>query len=456
MRAKLTKRTVDALAPETVRRYVYDTELPGFGVAVQPSGGRSFFVQYRTSGGRRGTARRVAIGTYGVVTVDQARAEARRLLGRVAHGDDPAAARASHKLVPTVREMGSDFLDHVRAHRKVTTAREHARRWERHVLPCLGSHRVSEVQPAQVGALHRKLRQTPYEANRVRALLGAFFSYAERQGARVRGMNPANEVDDYPEQARERFLTPEEVTRLGTALTTAERSGLPPAPGRRRKPAKGPKKKHRPKSADTPRRADPVAVAAIRFLLLTGWREREALTLRWSDVNLERGVAVLADSKTGRSVRRLGAPARALLAEMPRVKGCSYVFPGRSLDTPRVEINRVWYAVRHNAALEDVRLHDLRHSFASAAASGGGSLLVIGALLGHAVASTTQRYAHLLDDPVTATADAASTQLAAWLAGAAGSHASQGLPSERGAQDGPLTRSDSTTGGHARRRIASR
>jgi integrase len=158
-------------------------------------------------------------------------------------------------------------------------------------------------------------------------------------------------------------------------------------------------------------------VAAIRFLLLTGWREREALNLKWSEIDVARGVATLPSTKTGRSVRVIGAPARLLLSELPRVDGSPFVFPGRIVGGPLVEINRVWYAVRHAAKLEDVRLHDLRHSFASVSASSGGSLLIIGKLLGHRETATTAKYAHLFDDPMAAAADSASGLLAAWLDG---------------------------------------
>jgi integrase len=149
--------------------------------------------------------------------------------------------------------------------------------------------------------------------------------------------------------------------------------------------------------------------------MLSGWREREALTLRWADVDLSRRLAVLPDTKTGKSARHLGAAAIELLASLRRAEGSPYVFPGRLAGSSLVEINRVWFSVRHAAGLDDVRLHDLRHSFASTVASAGGSLLMIRALLGHKDTKTTQKYAHLLDDPVKATADATSAQLAEWL-----------------------------------------
>jgi integrase len=295
----------------------------------------------------------------------------------------------------------------------------------------LGSKRVAEVVAADMARLHRSLSDTPYIANRVVALMGSFFSYAESQGIRPKNSNPAHEVELFKEKSRERFLTAEEVIRLGQALTTAEKRGILPAPSLRLKTKREDKAKHRPKSADKPIPANPLAVAAIRFLLLTGWREGEALNLKWGDLDLEHGRATLVDTKTGKSQRAIGAPARLLLSNLPRLKDAVYVFPGASARAPLKDISRLWYAVRHTAKLEDVRLHDLRHSFASVSASSGGSLLVIGKLLGHRETATTAKYAHLFDDPIQAAADTASNQIAAWLDGrkAAGSRRS-GTPAK--------------------------
>lgn len=282
-------------------------------------------------------------------------------------------------------------------------------------MPALGGMRVRDVTAGNIARLHRSLRSTPYNANRVLALLGSFFTYAEREGLRPKHTNPAHDVEPYKERSRERFLTPAEVSRLGDALRIAERVGLPSAPNRRRHQKTGAAAKHRPKTADQPIPANPFAIASIRFLLLTGWREREALNLKWSEVDFGRGIATLGDTKTGRSIRVIGAPACLLLAELPRFEGSEYVFPGKFQNRPLVEINRIWYAVRHAAKLEDVRLHDLRHSFASVSASAGGSLLVIGKLLGHRESATTAKYAHLLDDPLKAAANSTAAQIFDWL-----------------------------------------
>jgi integrase len=414
---KLTKRAIDSLRPNAADDYyVWDTDLKGFGVRVWPSGRRVFVVQYRPHGARQ--TRYLTLGQYGPLTVDEARKLAKVRLGAVASGADPARERRSAREAPTVRELGEAYLEDVRAKKKPATAREYARLWRKHVLPALGSAKVAGVTGAEVAKLHRRMRSTPYGANRVLALLGAFFSFAAKEGVRARHDNPAHGVDPYTETARERFLTPAEFTRLGDALTRAEREGLPPAPQHRRKPRSQATAKHRPKTADKPIAANPFAVAAIRLLALTGCREGEILALTWNDVDFERGFLRLGDTKTGRSVRPLGAPAAQLLASLSREEGSPYVLPGGKPRTHLKEIKRVWASVRHAAKLDGVRIHDLRHSYASVPAIGGESLLVIRSLLGHADVKTTQRYSHLGDDPVKASADRTATKIAGWLSGA--------------------------------------
>lgn len=417
MATKLTKRVIDALPVRSARYDVYDTEIPGFAVRVTPDGVKSFSLLYRAGTGRSAPKRRMTFGRYGALTVDQARKLAAATSAEVAKGADPAANRSAAQDAPTLSTLGADFLADVEDRRKPTTSGEYARLWKKHVVPALGTHRVAGVTPADVARLHRSMRKTPYLANRVVSLLGSFYTYAERQGVRAKHTNPAHEVKPYKESSKERFLTQAEVVRLGEALTRAEQTGLPPAPKRRREPKKGPKAKHRPKSADTPKKANPFAVAAIRFLLLTGWREKEALTVRWAELNEKNGTATLPDTKTDKSVRTIGAPAWLLLADLPRLAGSPFVFPGQTPDKPLIEINRLWDAVRIVAKLEDVRLHDLRHSFASVNASSGGSLLVIGKLLGHRDTATTAKYAHLFDDTVRTAADTTSTTISEWLAG---------------------------------------
>jgi integrase len=247
--------------------------------------------------------------------------------------------------------------------------------------------------------------------------VSAFFNFAAAEGLRLAQDNPAQGIEFYPERPRERFLTADEFRRLGAALTTAEERGLPPAPSHRRKPPSEATRKHTPKSAVEPIPANPFAVAAIRLLAMTGCREGEILSLRWSAVDLDNGYLRLADTKTGKSLRPLGAAAAAVLRDLPRLGDHPFVLPGAKPNDHLKDIKRLWHAVRIEAKLEGLRLHDLRHSFASVPASGGESLLIIRAMLGHARTATTERYAHLGADPVRRAADRAAADIGAWLSG---------------------------------------
>jgi integrase len=318
---------------------------------------------------------------------------------------------------PTVATLAEEFITDRRAKKKAGTVHEYERLLNKDVLPVVGDVRVAAITRAQVAKLHLAMSDRPYLANRALAILSAMLRFAELQGHRPAGTNPCTGIEPYPERSRERYLTDEELKRFGAALTKAERTGLPTPPKLQRKPPNPEKAKHRPKSVGTPIPANPYAVAALRFLILTGWRESEALGLRWDQVDSARSLVTLPDTKTGRSHRHIGAPALALLSELPRLADSPFVFPGQKPGTHLVEIKRVWEAVRHAAKLEGVRLHDLRHSFASVGASGGLSLPMIGALLGHREVSTTQRYAHLGDDPRKAAADRVAAEIAAAMHG---------------------------------------
>jgi integrase len=415
---RITKRTVDSLRADSRDVFVWDEDIAGFGIKVTPSGRKTYVIQYRIPGlGRRGFAKRITLGEHGVLTPEEARQLARRELGKVAQGSNPAADRAARRAAPIVNELGSAYLEEVGVRRKKGTVVEYRRVWDKHVVPALGARQIAELGQADVRRLHRSLAKTPYLANRIVAMLGGFFTYAAREGVRLPNGNPAHGVEFFPEKARERFLTPKEFGQLGKALEQAERTGLPPAPNHRRKPRTRTTAKHRPKNADTPIPANPLAVAAIRLLALTGCRESEILSLRWDAVDFERGYLRLADTKTGKSNRPLSQSAAALLESLPRIQRNPFVLPGARPGQHLKEIKRVWYAVRYAAGLDDVRLHDLRHSYASVPAASGESLLVVRSLLGHKRLATTERYAHLGDDPVKRAANRASSDIAGWLRG---------------------------------------
>lgn len=421
----ITKRVVDALEFSPLCDYfIWDSRLKGFGVRVTEHGDKgatvrrkAFVLGYRIKGSLR--YRRFTFGVFGPLTVEQARDEALKLLSEAAQGRDPQDARRSGRNAETVRELGASWLEDVDRRRKPGTAREYRRLWQKNVLPAVGSKAVASVTNADIRKLHRSLHKTPYVANRVVARLNTFFEYAIAEGAIPSKENPAQAIEHYTEQGRERFLTKEEFQRLGAALAKAEKEGLPPAPQHRSKPKKAENKKHTPKNADTPIPANPFAVAAIRLLALTGCRENEILSLRWDAIDFERGHLRLADTKTGKSVRPLGQSAAGVLAALPRIHGNPHVLPGLKQGGHLKEIKRVWFAVRFAAKLEGLRLHDLRHSFASVPAASGESLLVVRSLLGHKNVATTERYAHLGDDPAKRAADRTSGSIADWLGGSA-------------------------------------
>jgi integrase len=385
MRSKITKRTVDALRPAADGRelVLWDTELAGFGVRMQRGGAKTYILKYRAGKGRTAPLRKLTIGRHGSPwTPDQARAEAKRLLGLVAHSKDPAGARAAAKAAPTVADLAHRFLaEHAEAKRKASTAAEYRRLLDKIVLPALGKRKVAEVTRAEVTNLHHANRATTYQANRVLAVLSKMFNLGERWGLRPDGSNPCRHVEKFAERKRERMLSPAELARLGDALASYKGS--------------------------------PHAAAAIKLLVLTGARLGEVLGLRWEWIDFERAEARLPDSKTGAKTIHLPPPALAVLAELPWVEGNPHVIVGGVAGAAMVNLEKPWRAIRKAAGLEDVRLHDLRHAFASIAASSGMGLPIIGKMLGHTQAQTTQRYAHLAADPVKAAAASVAGKIAA-------------------------------------------
>lgn len=405
MRGKITKRTVDALQCPggRDREFLWDTEISGFGVAAFPSGEKVYVVQYRQDG----RSRRLNIGKHGRLTPDEARSLAKQKLGAVEGGADPIAERKASREVRTFREVADEFLArHVEAKRKAHTAEEYGRLLRLHVLPTIGSARVVDVERRAVARMHSAMAPTPAIANKALAVVSSIWGWAARRDEVSATANPAKGIERYPEDRRERFLTTDEFGRLGDALRVAETIGLPWQVDEAR-----PTAKHVPKES---RRVvlDPHAVAAIRLLILTGARLREILNLKWAEVDVERGMAFLPDSKTGRKTLYLSAAAQAVLAAMPRVQGNPHVIAGRD-GAARVDLKRPWASVAAAAGLSGVRLHDLRHSFASIGAGASMGLPIIGKLLGHSQAATTERYAHLDADPMRRAADAIGATIAA-------------------------------------------
>jgi integrase len=408
---RITKRLVDSLTPARAEYFVWDSKLVGFGLRVQPTGVMTYVAKYRAGSGRGAPTRRLTLGRVGTLTPDEAATLARRVLGAVAHGADPAAAKAADRRASTLNELAALFLaDHVEAKRKPATADHYRHILNKLVLPELGNRKADKVTPADVARLHARLRDRPYLANRVIAVVGSLYSFAGRRRLLPVGLNPARGLDKYPEKGRERFLTAAELMRLGETVREAETTGIPWEID-----ATKPTVKHVPKEKNRRTVIGVHAAATIRLLILTGARLREILHLHWEHVDLERGLLFLPDSKTGKKAIVLNAPALSVLASLPRVG--AFVIAGADAGTadekPRADLNRPWRAVAKRAGLDGVRIHDLRHTHASFGAGAGLGLPIIGKLLGHTKASTTQRYAHLDTDPLRLASDHIGARLAA-------------------------------------------
>ena len=361
---RLTKRVVDALKANGADTVHWDGELTGFGVRVRKSGRKYYVVQTRVAG----KLHWFTVGPHGPLSPDQARGRALEILADAKKGIDPRDAEARNADEPAMADLGRRFLDeYVPTHCKPSTQAEYRRSVKLFVDPVIGELSVREVQRKDVAALHHSLRDKPYQANRTLGVLSKMFSLAEVWGWRPDGSNPCRHVKRYREHQRERFLSPEETARLGEVLREAEDEM-------------------------------PSAVAAFRLLLLTGCRMSEVRDLRWECV---KGDCIeLPDAKTGGRVVPLGPEARAVLAALPRDPDNPWVIVGKLPGSHLTDLQRPWRRIRARAGLDDVRIHDLRHSFASRALALGESLTMIGKLLGHTHVQTTARYAHLARDSI--------------------------------------------------------
>jgi integrase len=390
MAQTFTDKAVKALPPPAAgNRIVYDSGVRGLGLRVTSAGARSWIFNYRF----RGMERRLTIGDAAAYPVRLARERAGELRRMLDGGEDPMAARDATRRAPSVADFAARYLaEYAAGHHKPRTRAEEERLLKLHILPVVGTMKLADVGKADAARLHAKAHETPVTANRALAVLSAVLGWAERVGERPDGSNPCRHVDRYPERPRERLLTAEELARLGEALANAESGGV----------------------------ADWRAVALVRLLAFTGARLSEILGLRWEWIDLQAGTARLPDSKTGAKTLYLSAPALAVLAALPRHASNAHVLPGERPGAPLVPPQKAWQRIRRTAGLPDIRLHDLRHAFASTAVAAGDSLFIIGKLLGHRQASTTERYSHLAPDPARAVADRTGERLRAMLDGVSG------------------------------------
>ncbi|HJU20475.1 MAG TPA: tyrosine-type recombinase/integrase [Stellaceae bacterium] len=410
--AKLTKRTVDTARPEEREFFLWDDDLPGFGLRVFPSGKRSYVVQYKL-GGRHGRTRRISLGLHGKLTPDEARKKAAKLLGAVADGGDPAVERTEAKKALAIADLAALYLNEGPAekpNKKASSWGADRSNIERHVKPLIGNKLIKTLTQADIARFQAEVAAGKSKADiktkkrgraiveggrgtaaRSLAVLGAMLEFAVRR--KLLPANPAKGVRLLKGERKERFLSEAEMARLGDTLAAMEAE----------------------KSISA------TAAAAVRLLLLTGCRKSEILTLRWGWIDFERGCLRLPDSKTGAKVVPLAAAALEMLNELPRDPKSDFVLPAAKGDGHHVGLQKAWERVRVRANLPDVRLHDLRHSFASFAVADGNTLFMVGKVLGHKQARTTEVYAHLADDPVRAVADRTAARIAAAMKGNAAS-----------------------------------
>jgi integrase len=402
MAERLTDTIVkEMVPPESGNQITYDKDVKGFGVRITKAGARAFILNYR-AGGRE---RRITIGSYPDWKTVDARDRAKLLKREVDNGGDPMGDRHEDRAAPTMSGLADRFAEEHLAKRRASTVTDYKSILRMYVRPQLGTMRVADLRHSDVEKLHRSIAKTaPYRANRAVAVLSKMISLAVKW--EMRADNPVKGIERAPEERRERFLSPAEIGRLADAL-------------------KGHKEK--------------VSVNAIRLLMLTGARKGETLAARWTEFDLQSGVWLKPSAHTKtKKVHRvpLSAPALLLLGgmraeadkEIERGGKAEHLFPGTGADEHLTEIKRVWASLCRTAGLalqvakltpagkpvkdakgapvlvweSTVRIHDLRHTYASILASSGLSLPIIGALLGHTQAATTQRYAHLMDDPLRA------------------------------------------------------
>ena len=377
---KITKRAVDAAIPTDKEFFLWDDELKGFGLRIYPSGRKMYLAQFR-AGGR---LRRVNIGLHGALTPDLARTEAMKHLSEVRLGGDPAGERDRRKAALTMKEFGKRFLEeHVEVHCKPSTQAEYKRSIELFINPKIGSHRIIDVTRADVVSLHASMKSTPYQANRTLGVLSVMFTVAHSWEVRTDGVNPCWKVKRYKEEKRERYLTEEELARLGKVLREST--------------------------------TEPEAVNCIRLLLLTGCRLGEIQTLKWDYIDYKAGVLRLPDSKTGAKVVPVGEAVFEILKTIEKLDKNPYVITGRVEGQHLTDMQHPWRRLRERAGLEGLRIHDLRHSFASDALQLGQDLTMIGKLLGHTQVQTTARYAHLKTAPIRNAANTVSAAIASAL-----------------------------------------
>ena len=396
MQQKLTKRLVDSLTAAPKDNFLWDLDVTGFGLKITPKGRKVYIVQKRLNG----RLRRFTIGQHGAPWApDIARAEANRILACISAGVDPSEEKRKAEADLTIAELCELYVKEGCGTKKGSTLATDRGRIERHIKPLIGNVRLGELTRGDLerflvdvaegktaideknGKRSRSIvRGGKGTASRTLGLVGAILQFAVDR--KLRSDNPCRGIKRYKDKKIERYLSRQELKALGQALLEAQKEG-----------------------------ANPYAIAAIRLLLLTGARKNEILSLKWDWVDFDRGMLILPDSKTGAKTIPLGDAAIALLRKVPAQANSQFVFPGTGEKGHLIGLQKIWEGIREKAGLNSLRLHDLRHHFVSVGASSGESLYILGKLAGHKRPETTQRYAHLANDPVRQSANRIASQI---------------------------------------------
>ncbi|MCW9046274.1 MAG: site-specific integrase [Alphaproteobacteria bacterium] len=406
---KLTKRYVDSLTPTDKDYFIWDDQVKGFGVRVFPSGAKRYIAQTF----RLKKTTRVVIGKYGTLAFEEARNRAKKIINDIDDGINPNDIKKSERQSPTITQLAERFqLEYIPSHCKKSTQVEYLHALKKYILPALGTLKVLKLTRDDVSDMHHAMRDTPYQANRTLGVLSKMLNQAEVWGYRPDRSNPCYHVKKYKEQKRERYLLPDELICLRKVFEDEEKFA-------------------------------PSATNAFRLLIFTGARLSEIQTLKWSYIQGDR--IMLPDSKTGSKTLHFGKAALGILGQIERIEGNPYVITGKQEGAHLTDMQKPWRRIRKSATvlywrdycdeasklvlrhqerdgmlptwqacqdaaektnislptgLSDIRIHDLRHTFASGAVMMGESLPMIGKLLGHTQPQTTARYAHLADDPL--------------------------------------------------------
>ena len=367
---QLTKLYVDKLKPQEKRYTIWDNRISGFGIRVAPSGRKTYIMKYRTIDGRQ---KKPSIGVHGNITCEQAKQIAKEWHGEIAAGRDPTENKMTLRQSPSIANLADRyFKEHVLVHNKRTTQDLTKIYLDKYIIPHLGALKVLSIQKEDVQRLHISMKDKPMQANRILGTLSKMMSLAEDWNLRPQHSNPVLGVQKYKEEKRERYLSNSELGRLVAYLDMCDTTG----------------------------KESIYITSLFRLLLLTGARLSEIKNAKWEWIDFERAVLRLPDSKTGKKVVHLSPAAMAVLDNIPQADNNPYIIVGRVEGAHLDNAQKPWCRIRKEVEIQDVRIHDLRHTYASLCVGQGMSIQMVAKLLGHAQVRTSERYAHLADDPV--------------------------------------------------------